>query len=141
VVTTPCPTTPDRTLPDHTKPDRTTKQKGSALHPRGPRNPRRVRYERETGADNRELALRFRDELTNIMTTMGSDAPDETERVVPLLRGGKCYFLVNNTMLHWDAPTKTAFRVVAAHDGERYEAWRHGKRIGNIHPPREAHWN
>jgi hypothetical protein len=50
-------------------------------NPRGPRNPKRVRLEKESGADNPELAFRFRDELKTIRSAMGDDAPSQDESV------------------------------------------------------------
>jgi hypothetical protein len=108
-------------------------------NPRGPRNPKRPQYVRETGANDPEMALRFGHELRSIRAAMGPDAPSEDERVVLFQRGSRCFFAVGNAVYTW--ADNTAWRIHEAHGSERYEAWRHGKRIANIHPPREAHWN
>jgi hypothetical protein len=112
-------------------------------HPRGLRNPKRARtkYTVERGDQDPQLAERFSHELQSILKTMGEDAPSQDESVTLFTRGGKCYFIVNNTLLHWDSKTRTAWRIVEAHGGERFEGWRNGRKIGDVHPPREAHWN
>jgi hypothetical protein len=107
--------------------------------PRGSRNPKRPRFVKESGADHPEMALRFGHELGEIMKALGPDAPDEDDRVIPMLRGDRCFFIISNSMYTWQ--DGVALRVIEAHDGERYEAWRDGKKLGQTFPPREAHWN
>ena len=111
------------------------------MHPKGPRNPRRVRLEKETGADNPELAVKFRDEMRAILECMGEDAPSQDSSVVPLIRGDRRFFIVGGAMLTWDAATQTAWKIHEANGSERFECWRDGRRIGDIHPPREPIWN
>jgi hypothetical protein len=110
-------------------------------HPRGNNHPKRPRFIRETGAENPELAMKFGDELRAIMAAMGTDAPDLDAHVVPVSRGGRCLFLVGNSMLTWDDATETAWKIHHANGSERFEGWRRGKRIGDVHPPREPWMN
>ena len=89
------------------------------------------------------MARKFGDEMRAIMKAMGPDAPDMNAHVVPVSRGGRCLFLVGDSMLTWDAATETAWRIHESAGGERYEGWRGGKRIANVHPPETwtAVWN
>jgi hypothetical protein len=85
------------------------------------------------------MALRFRDELKCILKAMGPDVPDPDARVTRLARGDRCYFGIDGGVYTW--ADGIAWRVHEANGSERYEGWRDGKRIGDIHPPGGAHWN